>query len=220
MDAAKKPRLQSRALGARKMNGMPTNPAVDEYIAKAAPFAQKILEKIRKAYHKANGEIVETMKWGVPHFEHKGVIGNMAGFKAHVGWGFWKAKLMEDRHGLFASSDHAMGGMKVRDVKDLPSEKILVDYIRQAIALNEAGAKIAKPKRTAVAAAEPPADLASALKKNAVARKTFDALPPSGKREYIEWITEAKQEATRQKRLATAVEWMAEGKSRNWKYKK
>ena len=198
---------------------MPTNPAVDAYIAKSSPFAQPILEKIRKAYHKAQPDIVEVIKWGVPHFDYKGPVGNMAGFKQHVGYGFWKSKLMEDTHGILAKSEYAMGGMKVRDLKELPSEKILVDYIRQAIALNEAGVKAERPKR-AVAAVEVPDDLTAALKKNSAARKTFEAFPPGRKREYVEWLTEAKQEATRQKRLATAVEWMAEGKARNWKYMK
>lgn len=199
---------------------MPTNPEVDRYIAKAAPFAQKILEKIRKAYHKAHPDVVEVIKWGVPHFDYKGPLGNMAGFKQHVGYGFWKSKLLEDTHGILATSEHAMGGMKVLDVKDLPKEAVLVAYIRQAIALNEAGVKVAKPKRAPVAAPEVPADLAAALKKSAAARKTFEGFSPSAKREYVEWITEAKQDATRQKRLATAIEWMAEGKSRNWKYQK
>lgn len=199
---------------------MPTNPAIDEYIAKAAPFAQKILEKIRKAYHKAHPDVIEVIKWGVPHFDHKGPLGNMAGFKQHVGYGFWKSKLLEDTHGILAASDHAMGGMKVLDVKDLPKEAVLVSYIRQAIALNEAGVKVERPKRAPAPDAEVPADLAAALKKNTAARKTFETFPPSAKREYVEWITEAKQDATRTKRLATAIEWMAEGKSRNWKYKK
>lgn len=199
---------------------MPLNPEVDRYIAEAEPFAQKILERIRKAYHKAHPDVAEVIKWGVPHFDYKGPLGNMAGFKQHVGYGFWKAKLLEDTHGILAASEHAMGGMKVRDVKDLPSESILVAYIRQAIALNEAGVKLARPARAPATAPDVPEDLASALKKNAAARKTFDAFSPSAKREYVEWITEAKQEATRQKRLATTIEWLAEGKSRNWKYKK
>ena len=126
-----------------------TSPDVDRYIAKAAPFAQAILEKIRKAYHKAHPDVVETMKWSVPHFEYKGVIGNMAAFKQHVGWGFWKASLMDDPHGIFTAGERGMGGMRVEDVRKLPAEKVLVEYIRQAIRLNEEGVKIARPKREA-----------------------------------------------------------------------
>jgi uncharacterized protein YdeI (YjbR/CyaY-like superfamily) len=196
------------------------NPEVDRYIANAAAFAQPILEKIRRAYHKAHPEVEEVIKWGVPHFDYKGPLGNMAGFKQHVGYGFWKSTLLEDTHGILASSEHAMGGMKVRDVKELPSEKVLVDYIRQAIRLNEAGVKVARPKRAPAAPPEAPADLVAALRKNATARKAFESFSPSQKREYVEWITEAKQEATRLKRLTTAVEWMSEGKPRNWKYMK
>ena len=199
---------------------MPENPAVDTYIAKAAPFARPILEKIRKAYHKAHPDVTETIKWGVPHFDYKGPLGSMAGFKQHVGYGFWKAKLMDDTHGLFAASEHAMGGMKVTNLRELPSEKVLVEYIRQAIRLNEEGVKVVRSKRGAVERPEVPADLAAALKKNVSARKTYESFPPSGQREYVEWITEAKQEATRQRRLETAIEWMTEGKPRNWKYMK
>lgn len=199
---------------------MPTNPAVDAYIANAAPFARPILEKIRKAYHKAHPEIVEVIKWGVPHYDYKGPLGNMAGFKQHVGYGFWKSKLMEDPHGILTASEHAMGGMKVRAINDLPSENVLIEYIRQAIRLNEEGVKVVRPKRPTPAPADVPDDLAKALKKSPAARKTFENFPPGQKREYVEWITSAKQEVTREKRLATAIEWMGEGKPRNWKYMK
>lgn len=199
---------------------MPKNPAVDAYIARTAPFAQPILEKIRKAYHKAHPDVTETIKWGVPHFDHKGPLGSMAGFKQHVGYGFWKAKLMDDTHGILAGSEHAMGGMKVTNVRELPAEKVLVEYIRQAIRLNEEGVKAPRSNRGPVEKPEIPADLAAALRKNAAARKTYESFPPSGQREYVEWITEAKQEATRKRRLETAIEWMAEGKPRNWKYMK
>ena len=195
------------------------NPAVDGYIAKAAPFAPPILEAIRKAYHRAHPEIVEVIKWGVPHFDYKGPLGNMAAFKQHVGYGFWKSKLMDDPHGILVAGERAMGGMKVRGITELPSEKVLVSYIRQAIRLNEAGVKVARPKRDD-APVGVPEDLAAALSRSAAARTTFEAFPPGRRREYVEWIVEAKQEATRQKRLATAIEWLAEGKPRNWKYMK
>jgi uncharacterized protein YdeI (YjbR/CyaY-like superfamily) len=143
----------------------------------------------------------------------------MAAFKQHVGWGFWKATLMEDPHGILPKDQRtAMGGSKVTDVKELPPEKVLVEYVRQAIRLNEEGVRVERAPRKERPEPETPSDLIAALKKAPGAKKTFDAFPPSHRREYIDWITEAKQDATRQKRIATAVEWIAGGKSRNWKY--
>lgn len=199
-----------------------TSPDVDRYIEKAAPFARPILERIRKAFHKAHPDVQETMKWSVPHFEYKGVLGSMAAFKQHVGWGFWKASLMNDPHGILAApGEHAaMGGSRVTDVSEIPSEKILVQYVREAIRLNEEGIKVQRAPRAAPRTLEVPEDLSVALKKMPAARKTFEAFSPSHRHEYIEWITEAKQPATREKRLAQTVEWLTEGKSRNWKYER
>ena len=197
-----------------------TNPDVDAYIAKSAPFAQPILTRIRKAFHKGCPDVAEVMKWGVPHFDYKGPLGSMAAFKQHVGWGFWKAKLMEDPHGILDATgeNSAMGGAKVRDVKELPSEKVIVEYVKQAMQLNEAGVKLDRPRRSDPGPVVVPPDLQSELKRNTAARKVFDQFSPSAQREYVEWITEAKQDATRKKRLDTAIEWIAEGKQRNWKY--
>jgi uncharacterized protein YdeI (YjbR/CyaY-like superfamily) len=198
-----------------------TSPDVDRYIEKAAPFAQPILERIRAAFHKAHPDVAETMKWSVPHFEHKGVLGSMSAFKEHVNWIFWKGKLMSDPLGIISpAGESSMTGLKLRDVKELPKEKDMVAYVREAIRLNEEGVKIERAPRQERGEAEVPPELAAALKKNAAAKKAFEAFPPSHRREYIEWITEAKQDATRQKRLAQTIEWLAEGKSRNWKYER
>ncbi|HEY0141865.1 MAG TPA: YdeI/OmpD-associated family protein [Thermoanaerobaculia bacterium] len=198
-----------------------TNPAFDAYIEKAAPFARPILEKLRKAFHAADPEIEEVMKWGAPHFDHNGIVGSMAAFKEHVRWGFWKARLMKDPHGILDPiGDTSMSGAKVKTVKELPPDKVLREYIREAVQLNLDQVKVPRPKREARPPAEVPDDLAGELKKNKKAREVFDAFPPSHRHEYIAWITEAKQPATRQKRLAQAIEWMAEGKQRNWKYVK
>lgn len=198
-----------------------TSPDVDRYIEKAAPFAQPILKRIRKAFHKAHPEITETMKWSFPHFEYKGVLGSMAAFKQHVTWGFWKAKLMNDPKGILAPiGETSMGGNRVEKLADLPSEDVIVEYVREAVRLNEEGKKVERRPPVRSADVDIPAELTAALKKNGKAKKTFDAFPPSHKREYAEWIREAKQEGTRQKRIATAIEWMSEGKPRNWKYMK
>jgi uncharacterized protein YdeI (YjbR/CyaY-like superfamily) len=194
------------------------SPAVDAYIEKSAPFARPILRRVRAAMHKGCPEVEETIKWGVPHFEYHGVIGSMAAFKQHASFGFWKQKLMQDPAGLFPrAGESSMGGRKFRSVDELPAERVLLRYIKAAVALNEQGVKVPR-----IAGKKPPPmlppDLAAALKKNPRARMTYDTFPPSQQREYVEWITEAKREATRQRRVKTAVQWMAQGRSHNWKY--
>jgi uncharacterized protein YdeI (YjbR/CyaY-like superfamily) len=197
-----------------------TLPEVDTYIANAADFARPILKKLRKLFHAASPKITETVKWGMPFFEHQGIVGTLGAFKHHVAFGFWKGSLLSDPHGVFTNgrSPKPMG-VKVQSVAELPPDEVLLELIREAVALNEQGVTPPKPPRKKVA--KPivvPEILQTALAKNAKARKTFENFPPSHQREYIEWITEAKQESTRQRRLTTTLEWLAEGKSRNWKY--
>lgn len=195
------------------------NPAVDAYIAKSAGFARPILARLRALMHKTCPPIGETIKWGVPHFEYKGVVANMAAFRQHASFGFWKQRLMDDPAGFFpAADDSSMGGRKIRAMSDLPADAVLIRYIEAAIALNEQGVTLPNAGRKKKPPVKPPADLLAALKKHARARATFDALTPSKQREYVEWLTEARREATRSTRLATAIEWLAAGKSRYWKY--
>ena len=195
------------------------SPEVDAYIDEAAEFARPILRKVRKLFHKACPQIQETIKWGFPHFEHLGIVGSMAAFKRHVNFGFWKANLLGDPHKLFQPvGNTSMGAAKVTDVSELPSDKILLETIREAVSLNEKGIEAPpapkKPKKEQAI----PDYLMEALRKNKKALATFEAFAYSHKKEYVQWITEAKQEATRAKRLATALEWLAQGKPRNWKY--
>lgn len=193
------------------------DPRVDAYIAKSAEFARPILEYLREQVHKNCPEVEETIKWSAPHFDYRGPLCHMAGFKQHCAFGFWKGALIVDD----AKNEEAMGQFgRITSLKDAPGKKLLAGYIRQAVKLNEEGVKPAR--KTKDAAPKPPAevpeDLAAALKKNRKAATVFAAFSPSAKREYIEWLTEAKREETRSKRLAQAIEWIAEGKQRNWKY--
>ena len=108
---------------------------------------------------------------------------------------------------------------RITSLKDLPPDRALSALIRKAVALNEQG--VQKPPRPRPAKARPvrvPRYLAAALDAHPRARETFEGFPPGHKREYIEWLTEAKTEETRQRRLETAIAWMEEGKPRNWKY--
>jgi uncharacterized protein YdeI (YjbR/CyaY-like superfamily) len=195
------------------------DPRVDAYIAKAADFAKPILTELRDAVHAACPTVEETMKWSFPHFMYKGMLCSMASFKNHAAFGFWKGSLiLGDR----SKNDEAMGQLgRLARASDLPPKRVLAGYIKKAVALNDEGVKVARaPKPAAPKAVRVPADLTASLKKSAGARTTFAGFSPSHKREYIEWITEAKSDQTRARRLATAIEWMAAGKSRNWKYLK
>jgi hypothetical protein len=188
------------------------DPRVDAYIAKAKPFAQPILKRIRKAVHAGCPEVIETIKWSVPAFDYKGPLCGMAAFKAHCLLGFWKHPLMKTVKG------HGTGEFgRIESIDDMPPEAAIIKMVKEAVALNDAGVKLPRAAK-AKPALEAPAYMLAAIKKNKQARTAFDAFSPSCKREYIEWITGAKSEDTRNRRLATAVEWMAEGKSRNWKY--
>jgi uncharacterized protein YdeI (YjbR/CyaY-like superfamily) len=199
-----------------------TSSQVDAYIAKAAPFARPILERIRALFHEACPDIEETFKWSFPHFEYRGIVGSMAAFKEHVSFGFWKGKLLQVPAGqLEVMGNTTMAHGKVKNLEELPPAEVLLDLIHQAVALNEQGVKAPAPKkRSNSAEVEVPDYFLAALKKNKKALAAFQAFSPSHRREYVDWIVEAKQEATRQKRLATAIEWLAAGKSRNWKYER
>jgi uncharacterized protein YdeI (YjbR/CyaY-like superfamily) len=195
---------------------------IDAYIAKAAPFAKPILEKIRRVVHRADPDIEERLKWGVPAFEKKGLVCGVAAFKKHASFGFWRATQLEDPAGILKGKRGGMMDDKLTDVSQLPSDAVLVDYVKRAIALNESGAKspFSRSKGPKKAEAKVPSDLARALGKNAKAKAAFEGFSPSQRREYVEWITEAKQDATRARRLKQAIPWMSQGKPRNWKYMK
>jgi|SRR6185312_6986307 len=198
-----------------------TDKRIDAYIAKTQPFAQPILKHIRAVVHKASPDINETMKWSFPHFDYKGkMLCSMAGFKEHCVFMFWKQTIMKDPNKLFGPRDKEGGMGRIKSVKEIPSEKILIEYIKQAMKLNDEGKALPKKEKKVIDKKElvVPDYLKKALAKNAKAKKTFDAFSPSNQKEYITWLTDAKTEETRDSRLKLAVEWMEEGKIRNWKY--
>jgi uncharacterized protein YdeI (YjbR/CyaY-like superfamily) len=199
-----------------------TNKRVDAYIAKAAPFARPILGHLRMLVHKACPEAEEIMKWSFPHFDHKGMMCSMAAFKEHCAFGFWKASLMKDAERFAKVGAMAMGHLgKVKSLNDLPSDTKLVSYIKEAVQLNDDGVKASpKPSPAKRKSLIVPSDLKQALVKNKKAQKLFDGFAYSKKRDYIEWLTEAKASETRARRLATAILWIAEGKGRNWKHER
>ena len=185
------------------------DPRVDAYIAKSPEYAKPILAYVREIVHSAVPDVEETIKWSAPHFDYKGIMIGMAAFKQHVGINFWKGKMIG-----------ADGFGDIKSVDDLPPKKELTALFKKLAALNQQGIKIDRPKKAPKPEPRTPPDLAAALKKNKKAAAAYEDFPPSHRREYIQWITEAKSDETRQRRLDQAVEWIAEGKSRNWKYMK
>lgn len=192
-----------------------TDPRVDAYIAAAPDYSRPILTELRARVHAACPDVAETIKWRTPTFEANGLLGGMAAFKSYCSFGFWKEKLLRD--------DAALRGIveqvgKVAAVGELPSKAAFAKALKRAAELNASGAKVPKAKSKP----KPPIAMHPAFKRALAAakpaQKHFDAFPPSSRREYLEWIADAKQEATRARRIEQAVEWIGDGKRRNWKY--
>ncbi len=201
---------------------------IDEYIAKAQPFAKPILKHLRKLIHSACPEVEETIKWSFACFEYKGPLCSFAAFKQHCAFGFWKSALLNDPKKVLQErankGGEAMGNLgKIKSLEDLPADAVIINLIKQAQKLNDDGIKLPpgnKVSEKEKKELEVPKELVSALKKNKKAKETFEAFSYSHKKEYVEWIQEAKTEVTRNKRITTAIEMLENGKSRNWKYEK
>jgi uncharacterized protein YdeI (YjbR/CyaY-like superfamily) len=190
---------------------------IDAYIAKSADFAKPIMVHLRGLIHEGCPEVEETIKWGMPSFTHRGILCGFAAFKAHCAFGFWRGSLIVGKD--HAKTKEAMGQFGcITTVKDLPPKRVLLGFIREAARLNEEGTRPTKARKPAKKPLPTPADLAAGLKKSAKARTEWAEFSPSAKREYIEWITEAKRAETRAERLKTTLQWVAQGKPRNWKY--
>jgi uncharacterized protein YdeI (YjbR/CyaY-like superfamily) len=199
---------------------------VDAYLAKAQPFAQPVLKHLRELVHRGCPEVEETIKWSRPFFEYRGsILCNMSAFKEHCSFGFWGEEIGAVLREAKVLRPDGMGSLgRITSLKDLPSDKLLLSWIRQAAAFVDSGQytspiaarrKVVKPQKPAVKA---PAEFTTALLRNKRAAAVFAEFSPSCKREYVEWIADAKRTETRDKRIMTAVEWIAEGKQRNWKY--
>ncbi|PKL84365.1 MAG: hypothetical protein CVV24_00040 [Ignavibacteriae bacterium HGW-Ignavibacteriae-3] len=199
------------------------DPRVDTYIEKSQDFAKPILKHFRGLVHKACPDVEETIKWGFAWFDYKGTYCSMASFKQHCAIGFWKAALMKDPKLMAnAKSESAMGHLgRITSLKDLPPDRVLISYLKEAAKLNDDGVKLpAKPKAKVKKELLVPEYFAKLLRKNTKAFQTFSGFSYSQKKKYVDWIAEAKTEATREKRISTSLEWLAEGKIRNWKYVK
>lgn len=195
-----------------------TDARVDAYIDRSKDFAKPVLRHLRGLIHDVCPDVTETLKWSMPSFEYKGIVCGFASFKEHCTFMFWKQSLLEE--GNFPEKT-AMGSFgRITSLKDLPSDAKLKKLIKEAVRLNEEDIKLPKKAPMKKSDTPVPGILLEALARNEAAAETFENFPPSARREYIEWITDAKTEATRDKRLATTIEWLSEGKKRNWKYEK
>ena len=195
---------------------MKEDPRVDAYIERQAEFARPILRHLREVVHAACPDAEETLKWSMPTFMYKKeMLAGMAAFKQHATFGFWRGSL------IVGKGDEPMSGMgqfgRLNSIDDLPPRKELEALVRKAMRLTDEGVKPPRDKHRKEAFTVPQ-DLRAAIDANPAAAATFEAFPPSAQREYVEWVTDAKRDETRTKRLNQTVEWLAEGKRRNWKY--
>lgn len=188
-----------------------TDKRIDDYVNNAADFAQPILSHFRKLVHQQCPGVEETMKWSFPHFVYKGILCSMAAFKQHCSFGFWKSSLMHEKPDL----------ERVTSMKEIPADKKIIAAIREAMLINEKGIKIPKKAAKPIKKEPPlPPELKNALSKNKEAQEAFKNFSPSHRKEYAQWIAEAKTEVTRTKRVETTIEWLTKGKSRHWQYQK
>lgn len=193
------------------------DPRFDAYIAKAAPFAQPILRELRARMHKVCPDVVETIKWRNLSFEYHGLLAGMAAFNAHLAFGFWKDELLKADAALTPT---LVKVGRVTELAGLPTAAAFAKAVKKAMALNRDGAPLPRKKPGKRAPIAMPPAFAQALAAMPKAKKTFDGFPPGKQRDYLEWITEAKKDATRDQRIEQAVAWLAEGKSRHWKYER
>ncbi len=194
---------------------------IDAYINNAPEFAKPVLLHLRKLVHEASPHITEGIKWGVPFFEYKGILCGMAAFKKHCAFNIFKFKMMREAAYFEEKNTEAMGHLgKITSVNDLPADDVVISYVQEAMRLNEVKTKPAKKKENNTSVLFYPEGMQAALEDNKTVKETFEKMSYSHKKEYVEWIAEAKTEATRNKRIATMIEWLAEGKRRNWKHEK
>ena len=197
---------------------MSREPRIDAYIARAQPFARPILEKVRERVHTVIPDVEEAMKWGMPAYTLAGkLVLITAAFKAHTALNFWRGQELESNHDTVG----AMGQFgRIKSLDELPPDAELDRLIREAAEVAKSAPAPRKPKHAPKPPPEIHPELAAALDKAPKAKAAFEQFAPSHRREYLEWVAEAKRDETRQKRIAATIEWLSEGKKRNWQYER
>jgi uncharacterized protein YdeI (YjbR/CyaY-like superfamily) len=169
------------------------------YIGKAADFAQPILWHITGLVHKACPDVEETFKWSFPCFMYKGnILCSMAAFKQHAVFGFWLESKMKDPHKILnrGKERDSMGHLgQLKTLKNLPPDKIMIAYIKEAMALIDKGEKLTKGPAKPKTPLKIPTYFKTALSKNKRALNTFENFSYSQKKEYVSWVTEAKRKS-------------------------
>ena len=199
------------------------NPKFDEYYAKSADFAKPIMEYLRQIIHETCPDVEEVIKWGIPHFDYHGdMMCIFAAYKNHCSFSIWKAALMTNpKLKENIKPEQTMGNMdKIKSLSDLPDKETLIAYVKEAMALNENGIKIVKPKSEKPKVIQVPDYFSEILEGAPLVKAIFESKSPSFRKDYLVWIIDAKTEASRQARIEQALEWIAEGKGRFWKYNK
>lgn len=199
------------------------NPKFDEYNAKSADFAKPIMEHLRRIIHETCPDVEEIIKWGIPHFDYHGdMMCIFAAYKNHCSFSIWKAALITNpKLKENIKPGQTMGNMdKIKSLSDLPDKETLIAYVKEAMALNENGIKIVKPKSEKPKVIQVPDYFSEILDTYPKIKEVFESKSPSFRKDYLVWIIDAKTEATRQSRIEQALEWIAEGKGRFWKYNK
>jgi uncharacterized protein YdeI (YjbR/CyaY-like superfamily) len=198
------------------------DPRIDDYISRSAEFAQPILRELRARVHAACPGVEESIRWGMPTFLHHGILAGMAAFKAHCAFNFWKSDLLaESAVGSKAGARESLEALgRMTRASDLPSKRLFAALAKEAVRLNAEGVKAPRAAGSARSEAAPHPEFARALRGNAAAREALAGLAPSARREYIEWVADAKRDETRARRIAQAVEQLADGKKLHWKYER
>jgi hypothetical protein len=203
------------------------NAQVTAYAAAMPAYAQPIFAHLRALIHTTCPDTDEAIKWSIPHFERDGdYLCIFAASPGHASFTFYKQQLMSDprlRDNLNLPAIKRFMG-RLTSLSDLPDDATLAAMLQEAADLNARGVRLPDraPKTppvidmpSAVATA-----VATALAANPAAQAVWDAKSAAWRKDYLVWITAAKTDPTRDARIAEALDWIADGKARFWKYQK
>jgi hypothetical protein len=190
---------------------------INLYIAELPDWQRKHLVRVRQLIHSTEERIEEAWRGNAPHFDHQGSLIGMHAFKSCVSIWFHKGASLKDGHGLFKltekDAEREVRKYKIHEGESI-NEKAFLDLLKQALKVNAAQAGGAETKPTSRALVVP-SDMEQVLRKDEQAWAQWEGLAASHKREYVEWITDAKQDETRKRRLAKALEMIRDGQAKN-----
>jgi hypothetical protein len=186
---------------------------INQYMAELPEWQRRMLVRLRQLIHEAAPEVEEAWRWDKPHFDNAGIMVGLCAFKEHVAVWFHKGALLKDTKKLFEATarteEKGMRAYKLHE-GDKINEAAFLDLVKQAVAVNDKGTKLreAKPTKKALVV---PEDLEQVLRKDPTAWANWEAFPVGHRRAYVEWVTDARQEETRKRRIAQSLEKIREG---------